>query len=200
MIKNLTKILAIIVILTSWIAGIPILTSLSPNLVSMKFFTAVSFLFSGIILFMFSYSEKKSSFSEILIAFFSFAILLIMLLLIISAIFRIIIGVEQLFIKEGYGTIKSVTPGMPSIPTMINFILIALAGILAIFIPLKIKKVQIITGVIIGAIGFVAVLGYILNIPFVYYYIEGINTGMALNTAILFVIIGIGLFLIGKEE
>jgi hypothetical protein len=204
--KIIVKILAIIVILTSllimagWIFGIPILKSLSPNWVSMKFLTAVCFLFSGAILMLFSYSERKTSFSETLLCFFSFAILLIMSLLIISFIFKISIGVEELFVKEEYSAVKSLTPGMPSFPTMMNFILISLTGVLGIFIPLKIKKVQIINGVIIGLIGAVAVLGYILNIPILYYFIEKVNTGMAFHTAILFVVIGTGFFLLGKEE
>jgi len=41
-------------------------------------------------------------------------------------------------------------------------------------------------------------LGYIINAPILYYTISGWSTAMALHTAILFVLLGIGLVLVGK--
>jgi nitric oxide reductase large subunit len=71
--------------------------------------------------------------------------------------------------------------------------LIALAGILTM---LNLKKLQPklkIIGLAIGIIGALAVIGYIINAPLLYYFISGVNSAMALHTAILFVLLGIGL-------
>jgi hypothetical protein len=42
-------------------------------------------------------------------------------------------------------------------------------------------------------IGAVAVVGYIINVPLLYYFIEGINSAIASNKAVLFVLLGKGL-------
>jgi nitric oxide reductase large subunit len=47
-------------------------------------------------------------------------------------------------------------------------------------------------GVVVGAIGAVAIVGYIINAPNLYYYIEGVNSAIACHTAALFMVLGIG--------
>ena len=63
---------------------------------------------------------------------------------------------------------------------MFNFILIASAGILTMLNPGKLRSKLKIIGVIVGLIGAMAVVGYIINVPILYYYIEGINSAIAL--------------------
>jgi nitric oxide reductase large subunit len=48
-------------------------------------------------------------------------------------------------------------------------------------------------GLIVGVIGALAVVGYIINAPLFYYFIAGVNSAMAFHTAILFVLLGMGL-------
>lgn len=91
------------------------------------------------------------------------------------------------------GAVKTVTPGRPSVPTMLNFIFIASAGILTILNPKQLRSKQRIIGLIVGIIGAVAVVGYIMNAPLLYYFMEGMNSAIAGHTAILFVLIGMGL-------
>ena len=102
-------------------------------------------------------------------------------------------GVEDLFVKEPAGTVKTVTPGRPSVPTMITFILIASAGIFTMMNPEKLRSGLKIFGLTVGSIGVVAVVGYIIHAPLLYYYREGINSAVACHTAILFVLSGMGL-------
>jgi len=47
-------------------------------------------------------------------------------------------------------------------------------------------------GVVLGAIGVIAIFGYIINAPNLYYYIEGVNSAIACHTAALFMVLGIG--------
>jgi hypothetical protein len=101
-------------------------------------------------------------------------------------------GVEELFIKDFSSNVKTIVPGRPSFPTMICFILTAAAGIVTTFNPDKLKTKLMTTGVIICAIGAIAVAGYIFNIPALYYFINGINSAMAFHTALMFVFLGVG--------
>ena len=59
--------------------------------------------------------------------------------------------------------------------------------------PDKLQSKLKIIGLIVGSIGAVAVVGYIINAPLLYYYIEGVNSAMACHTAVLFVLLGMGL-------
>jgi hypothetical protein len=45
----------------------------------------------------------------------------------------------------------------------------------------------------VGLTGALAAAGYVFNAPLLYYYLSGVNSAMALHTALLFVIIGTGL-------
>ena len=112
--------------------------------------------------------------------------------LLFSAIFGVNTGAEELFIKDNVTNNKTIVPGQPSLPTMFNFILIASAGILTTLNPRNLRSKLKIIGVIVGLIGGIAVLGYIINAPNLYYYIEGVNSAIACHTAALFIVLGIG--------
>jgi nitric oxide reductase large subunit len=45
----------------------------------------------------------------------------------------------------------------------------------------------------VAAIGALAVVGYIINAPILYYFVKGVNSAMARHTAILLVLMGTGL-------
>src|SRR3989339_535826 len=198
--RKIARVLSFIVIIAGvtviigWIFNIEILKSISPSWVSMKFDTAISFLLSGIVIYSITkVQEGEFDKAQIIISITSLIIILLMGILFFSTLFRIHTGLENLFISETAGGVKTVVPGRPSIPTMINFILIAVSGILSIGNLEKVHKKLKIIGITIGIIGALAVIGYIINISFLYYYIKGVNSAMACHTAILFVLLGIGL-------
>ena len=110
-----------------------------------------------------------------------------------SSISGINTGIENVFITEAVKSTDTVLPGMPSLPTMINFLFIAAAAIMTILNPVKLRKTLEVLGLAVSVIGVLAVAGYVLNIPLFYYYMAGVNSAMALNTAVLFVLLGIGL-------
>lgn len=196
------KILALFVSLVGllvaigWIFDIGFLKSMSPNFVTMKFTTAVCFIASGIVLYSAAHEESESSFAaQTILPSAILLILLLMATLFISAVFGFSTGVDSIFIQEKAGAVQTIVPGRPSIPTMLNFILIAVSGILFFA---GFKRHLLWLGTAVALVGGVAVLGYIIKEPFLYYLIVGINTAMALNTAILFALVGIGLILCGK--
>jgi hypothetical protein len=193
-ILSLVVIIAGVMVITGWLFDIGILKSISPAWVSMKFDTAVAFVLSGITLyFIVRAVEGEFDKAQVALSITSLIIILLMGTLFFSAIFKIRTGAEDLFIKETAGTVKTLTPGQPSVPTMFNFILIASAGILTTLNPANLRSKLKIIGMIVGLIGAMAVVGYCLNAPHLYYYIEGVNSAIALHTAALFMVLGIGL-------
>lgn len=198
--KNIAKLLSLVIILsgalviTGWIFDIPVLKSISPAWISMKFDTAFVFLLSGFTLYFIVRAEEgRYDFAQIALFIISLIIMLFMGVLFFSALFGIHTGIEDLFVKEVPVSVKTIVSGRPSVPTMINFLLIAFAGILTIIKAQSLRLKLRIIGLIVGLIGITAVCGYVINAPLLYYYIAGINAAMALHTAILFVLLGIGL-------
>jgi hypothetical protein len=189
----LTVILSAVLVIIGWIFDIGILKSLSPSWISMKFDTAVAFLLSGISLyFMARAMAGEFDLSQIVLSVTALIIMLFMGTMLFASLFSIHTGIEDLFIKETPGALKTITPGRPALLTMLNFILVAFAGVMTItnFTQLEMKLKVI--GVVIGAIGALAAVGYLIHVPLLYYYIEGVSTAMACNTAVLFVLLGIG--------
>lgn len=176
-----------------WIFDIRFLKSISPYWISMKFDTTVAFFLSGVTLYFIS-SAKEGEFdrAQVVISVTSLILFLLMGVLFFSAIFGVRTGAEDLFVQEEAGGVKTVSPGLPSIPTMGNFLLIATMGVLTILNyknqPLMLKAV----GFIIGITGLTAVLGYIVNFPLLYYYVEGMNSAMAAHSGALFILLGLG--------
>jgi hypothetical protein len=180
-------------VMAGWIFDINMLKSLSPDWVSMKFSTAVAFAASGVSLYyIVRVLENEFDMAQVVLSLTSLTITLLMGVLFFSAILGIPTGIENLFVKET-GEIKSVAPGQPSVPTMINFLLMALAAILALQHPARLLRKLKIIGIIVGLTGALAAAGYVFNMPLLYYYLEGVNSAMALHTALLFVILGTGL-------
>jgi len=192
-ILGMIVILAGITVMAGWIFDIEILKSILPMWVTMKFTTALSFFLSGILLVSIAQSlEKRTGFAQVFLAVTTLCILLLMLMLLMSVILGVRTGIEDIFVKETEGAVKTTTPGRPSLGTMVNFILIAAGGIMTLVDVGKLKEKLRIIGIVITLIGSVAIAGYVLNQPILYYSIENVSTAMAVHTAILFVLIGMG--------
>jgi len=198
--KNAVRLLSFLVVLSGalviigWVFNISVLKSISPAWISMKFDTAVVFFLSGIILyFILRAQEGAYDSAQVAIFILSLIISLFMGVLFFSSLFGVNTGLEDLFIKEARVTAKTIFPGRPSVPTMMNFLLIALAGILTLINTRNLRAKLKVIGFLVGLIGLSAICGYILNTPLLYYYIAGVNSAMAAHTAVLFVLLGAGL-------
>lgn len=188
-------------VMIGWIFDIAVLKSILPVWVTMKFSTALSFCMSGFILFMIEKSQRGSgSFVQVALTMMVLGLFLLMGNLLASSILGIRTGIEDLFVKEAEGAVKTTTPGRPSVGTMVNFILMAVAGIVTIIDQDKLKPKRLHIGWVVGSLGRLAVVGYIINQPLLYYTLEGVSTAMAAHTAILFVLLGLGLILSGRPE
>ena len=199
---NISRILSIIVMLAGivvmigWIKDIDILKSILPIWVTMKFTTALCFLLSGSIVFILAGSlSKHTTSSRVVLPLLTLLILLIMGTLLASSFLEIRTGVEDLFVKETGGAIKTSTPGRPSAGTITSFILVATAGLLAMFKIQSLPSILRLVGWIVITLGLLAVLGYVLDEPLLYYTLEGWSSAMAFHTALLFIVLGSSLCL-----
>lgn len=191
-----------IIVTVGWILDIGALKSLLPQWVTMKFTTALSFIFSGLTLYFAArfYEGRREGLPEIVLPLSALIVFLLMATNLGSALLGINTGIDSIFVKEAAGAVKSVAPGRPSIPTMADFVLIALAGAVTMMELVGTEAYLRWLGGTIAVIGAVAVLGYILGVPQLYYYFPGVNTAMAAHTAILFIICGAGFVLLGLSE
>jgi uncharacterized protein with PQ loop repeat len=190
-----------IVVMAGWLLGIEALKSILPVWVTMKFPTAFSFLLCGIELYFIARFQKKDrELPVIVIPIISMAIFLLMASMIASTIIGVSVGVEEMFVKESINIVKSVTPGRPSVATMFNFIIMAMSGILTTINVKRLSGAPVIFAAIIIVIGSMAVLGYAINQPLLYFAVPGKSSAMALHTAILFVLWGLGSALIEKSK
>lgn len=179
-------------VMAGWIGDIGLLKSLSPGWISMKVDTAFAFVLSGIILyFIVRTAAGKPDIAQVAISITSLLLILLMGILFFSTLLGVHTGAEELFIKDTSIDRNTVVPGRPSIPTMINFILIGAAGLITLLTPDRLWRVKSI-GFVISVIGAIALVGYLFQAPLLYYYVEGINSAIAFHTAALFVLVGAG--------
>lgn len=189
------------IVTAGWIFDIEVLKSILPVWVTMKATTAISFILSGVIVYCIAKSQQKSSSAvSVILPITTMVILILMVTHLSASWLGLRLGLDSLFVRESNGAIMSVIPGRPSVATMIEFILIAIAGVLTMLNPANLKTWLLFLGWIVVFIGAAAVAGYILSLPALYYYIEGISTAMAFHTAILFVLMGLSLILVRKQE
>ena len=183
-----------LVVMLGWVFDINILKGILPIWPTMKVTTALCFFISGLsLIFIRQMLQRRTDAAQLVLSAASFIILLIMLTFLVSAAAGIHTGLENFYIKNQGDVIMTTSPGRPSVGTMINFILIGMSGILVIFSREISLNVLPKIGWIVTFIGLVAILGYVLNFPLLYYSAEDVSLGMALHTAILFVMLGLGL-------
>ena len=188
------------IVMFAWIFDVDSLKHIVSGWPTMKFTTALSFFLSGIILFCTYYAlNTKTNTCEILLAAPTFLLLLIMATPLASMFVGVNIGIEDIFMKDQRLLMHGI-PARPSIGTMLNFLVIAIAGILTMLDLLKIDKVLQVLGVIIIAISSSSIFGYVIGIEQFYYVIEGYSSGMAIHTSINFILLGIGFLLTGNHN
>lgn len=182
-----------LVVMAGWVFDVPELKSLSRDWISMKFLTAFSFVLCGVMLYYIARAHEGAvDAAQVALSITSFIIILLMGLVFLSTLFNIRTGIEELFVKDTGGA-ACVAPGRPSVATMIGFILMATAGILRMVNAENIRFKFRIIGIFVTAVGALALIGYAVDAPLLYYYIEGKNSAMALHTAGLFALSGTGL-------
>jgi len=201
-ITTIIKIISFIVIsigttiaLFGWIFGYLEVTSIIDEGGTMKFVTAIFFILSGFTLYsLCNFIVRKSSIFYVAIFTSSFIEFIFLMTLFSSIIIGIPTGIENAFSHEAYSQYN--IPGKPSYPTIINFFFIVLVSFFALYDNKILEKYLYFSGSIIIIVSSIALIGYIINNPLLFYTIPSINSAMAFPTAILFTLIGSGMILL----
>ncbi|MFQ5735396.1 MAG: hypothetical protein ACE5GY_00865 [Thermodesulfobacteriota bacterium] len=189
-----------VAVIIGWALDITVFKSVSSSFVSMKFTTALSFFLSGVILYTITISaEGRRDVAQVILPGAILMVLLIMTTLLTSSLLGIESGLEEMFIRGGPHPLRTVVPGRPSVVTMFDFILLSACGIASLFSRSKLRPMLFYVGCLIMLTGVVAVAGYILDSPILYYSTRS-STAMALHTAVLFCICGWVLVLLSRYE
>ena len=201
---TIIKIISFIVIsigtaiaLFGWIFGYLEVTSIIHEGGTMKFVTAIFFILSGFTLYsLCNFIVRKSSIFYVAIFASSFIEFIFLMTLFSSIIIGIPTGIENAFSHEAYSQYN--IPGKPSYPTIINFFFIVLVSFIALYDNKIVGKCLYFSGSIIIIVSSIALIGYIINNPLLFYTIPSINSAMAFPTAILFTLIGSGMILLSN--
>lgn len=184
----------------AWFFDNPTLKSVFPDFVTMKFLTAFTFLLSGFALYALAvYIESGGTYSEMTLAITSSVILSLMAALLIGVMFQTSTGLENLVTREPVDASWTKPSGIPAVPTMLSFALFAVAGLAALVRRReRLRRMLVAVGIFHIAVGGVALVGYALSLPSLYYQFSPATVD--LSTAALFVLFGFGLCIIRTCE
>jgi len=197
-------------VMAGWIFGIDFLTRILPGGINMKFPTALMFFFSAIGLYLiFKMVKDNYELSAMIlpgIALLLFLIMGVILLAnltntetgLLANITGTQTGIENLFVIEG-DTTYSAGAGNPAIITIFNFILFGCACLNALFNSINRQNIFKFIGGFIVIISLISIIGYIFSVPVLYFEINGL-TPVAFNTALSFLLLGVGLIITSKVK
>ncbi|MEK6820949.1 MAG: hypothetical protein AABY11_00940 [archaeon] len=197
--------LAIVVgtlVMAAWVFQVPFLKSFIFDVITMKFRTALCFLFSGIILYtMTARMDGRKNLKKYLLLIFSALILLIM----IPSFIAISTGsyfdaFRPILLLSSDYSIEETYLEMPSIGTIIAFIFIGLSSTFVYAFPAYSRFFLLYAGSIVHFLATIAIIGFLIRSPLLYYEIQHISAGMSLHAAILFLLLGIGFLLLGETK
>ena len=187
-----------LIVMLAWVFNIPLLRSFVVDVTTMKFSTALCFLFSGIILHtMATPMRMKWNVKKYTLLLFSILMLVVMVPVFLT------VTINATFDFTPYLFFDKVSPGvdvyksLPSIGTSIGFIFIGLSSLLAYTFSRHVRFVLLYAGSIVSFLGKISLIGLVLNVPTLYFEIENVSAGISLHGSILFVLLGLGFFLVG---
>lgn len=186
-----------IMVLIGWGVDSTLLTSIKDTWVSQKQSTSYSLIISSIMMYCMNLKWPWKTRGEGM-ALMACGWLFISISNIISSYYGDILlnnffGVSSNALDTG---VMSSSAGIPSSGTVFSFICVGLYMYLAGAWRYISKAIPTLLMFISGS----AIIGHILDIHLMFYYIEGISTAMAIHTAVPLFIIGLGLRYFKKEE
>lgn len=195
----LLSILYVFSVIAGWVFEIEYLKSGVLGFATMKFTTAVLFLFSNIIgILLAYYFEKKNELAQLLLPIFVLILGLVITSAFVSSVFGIKTGIENLFFIEDSGSILTVNPGRPSHGTLLAFVTVIIIGVLTMIRSNVVKNALLIGSAIEIFLGVTSVIGYLLQVQYLYFYFKDLSSAMAINTAVLLVLLGVEFLLIAS--
>ncbi|MFM7021827.1 MAG: PAS domain-containing protein [Flavobacteriales bacterium] len=171
-------VLASLLVMYGWLRNVTFLKSVLPNMVTMKFNTALCFFLFGL-----SMVFKGEKYNPITIVFASCTLILSSISL-SQDLFKIDLGIDQLFVSDSNSLIAY--PGRMAATSAICFILGSIAMGFSCTLQKWIKLLNQLCWHLITLISFLAIVGYSYKVPA--FYSLSFLSSMALDSSLLFFI------------
>lgn len=150
--------------------GNVLLMSITPEWVSIKPITAIAFIMLSIAL-LHRVMNKRDVIVPLFTSLFTLALMFVSVMLYISAYMA-----DSVNVSEPY----TITDGCPSWGTIICIVILATTILRSIYHEVKFRNSMI----VVGLMSVFAILGYVIDVPAMYFYYEDTSTGMSVITAI----------------
>ena len=190
------------VVLYGWAADVDALKS-PLGRVTMKTSTASALLFAGVLLAALPRVDGSRSLSDrvgsTVVSACAWSVALLMLGTLAEYLAKTNLGFSSFFVAEPEGARLSVAPGVPSVGTVVGLMASAMMGFcVLVAAPWRARAVRALAITQI-ALGSVALLGHVLDVPPLYFYGGGVSTAMAAHTAACLAVLGIGALRLGES-
>ena len=181
-------------VIAGWVFGIDPLTRLLPFGVNMKFPVAVAFLCSAVGLYYTARALRGyDNTSLVVLPGTTLFTALLMGMLLAVGMFSLSTGIEDLLTRP-HSPVDSFGSGWPSPAEAGGFLLFSIASAASLFLETRRFGVIVLVSGLMSAIGVAAVLGYLCNVPLLYFQWNAAAVPVAFNSAVLLILLGIGLF------
>ena len=184
--------------LLGWFLGVPAMKSVFPGLVTMKVNTALCFILLGGALW-FSQPERRNRIFSAAVRVLCFFVITIAGLTIVEYIYNINLGIDELFLKDDSGALLTIYPGRMPIGNSICFFLLSLALFASHTKKYRHYPFIQVQALIVTMLAVLSLMGYLYGIK-VLYFGSRVFTAMALNSAIAFFMIGLGVFFLHVDQ
>ena len=187
-----------LLVMFGWLFNISLLKSINGLWPNMTFISASCFFFSGFVLYGISkfVFGNRSDNNQIFIFFLTIILLLVLATYIIS--FELNSSGIEYFELDG-SVFRDL--GIPSVGSIYGFVIIILASLSVLF--KRYKNMLMFCGLLLFLLGLIAIFGYLLGDPRLYYSFPSLNNhyllGMAFRSSILFILQGVAYILLGME-
>lgn len=182
--------------LGGWAFNSLALRSVIPGQPQMVPNTAITFVLASVCVGML-WSEKRSQSAYRLTWVCVAAVILIGLLTLVEYLAGANLGFDRLLFREKLPAIATTFPGRPSPHTALNFLIIGVALLLMRTQRVRAFSLAQILAVIVALVALMALVGYAYQVAFLYSISS--YTGMALHTAVIFVILSFGILFVHPE-
>ncbi|HMG73594.1 MAG TPA: ATP-binding protein [Pyrinomonadaceae bacterium] len=184
-------------VLAGWAFDLSALRSVIPGQPQMVPNTAISFILASVSLWML-WRAKRNEGSSFVAWICAFAVILIGLLTIGEYLIRTDLGLDRLLFRQKLSATGMSFPGRPSPHTAFNFLLIGFALLLIGTRSVRAHRLAQVFALLGALIALMALVGYVYQVAFLYSITT--YTGMALHTALIFVILSAGILFIHPER
>lgn len=183
------------IIVLGWGYNIAFFKSGYPGWVTCKPLTALAIICMAGILF--AQTMPRTMGWDIIIVVFSWWLVLIGLN---SSLASFVQDDTQTWYTHDDTDFYTIIKGLPAPMTIICFLIMSISGFVIVRNTEKMHKRLRMLSIVLSSISSLAILGYILQAPLLYYYVANLSNAMSFNAAFLFTACGITLFFITSNS